>query len=151
MSENKSDTPRTDEQIGHMTSTMTSVRIDFASQLERELNQAKENESVLRAMLQRVCNEAFNGDDTIGGELFDDYILRMIAGIKKERDEYAKQAEGYKALLISETQMCDEARECLKEAIECWGFQVSGWCTGPNFYKAVEQIKRWRKAAGLAE
>lgn len=36
-----SDTPRTDDQIGHGGSTMTFVRICFARQLERELNAAK--------------------------------------------------------------------------------------------------------------
>lgn len=35
-----SDTPRTDDQIGHKGSTMKMVRIDFARQLERELNEA---------------------------------------------------------------------------------------------------------------
>lgn len=36
-----SDTPRTDDQIGYEGTTDTFVRIDFARQLERELNQVK--------------------------------------------------------------------------------------------------------------
>jgi len=35
-----SDTPRTDDQIGYDGSTMTLIRIEFAKQLERELNAA---------------------------------------------------------------------------------------------------------------
>ena len=35
-----SDTARTDDQIGHAGSTMSAIRIDFARQLERELNVA---------------------------------------------------------------------------------------------------------------
>jgi uncharacterized protein YlxW (UPF0749 family) len=35
-----SDTPRTDDQIGYDGSTMTLIRIEFAKQLERELNEA---------------------------------------------------------------------------------------------------------------
>ena len=37
-----SDTPRTDDQIGYDGSTMTLIRIEFAKQLERELNAANE-------------------------------------------------------------------------------------------------------------
>lgn len=36
-----SDTPRCDDQIGYKGATMTYIRIDFARQLERELNAAK--------------------------------------------------------------------------------------------------------------
>jgi len=36
-----SDTPRTNDQIGYDGSTMTLIRIEFAKQLERELNAAR--------------------------------------------------------------------------------------------------------------
>ena len=37
-----SETPRTDDQIGHDGSTMSAIRIEFARQLERELTAANE-------------------------------------------------------------------------------------------------------------
>ena len=120
MSENKSDTPRTDltykalqirpssnygSSDGGWDGSDILQLCNFARQLERELNQAK-----------------------------------------AERDDYAKQAEGYKALMIAETQRRDEARVCLKEAMGyLFPHQHVGKC------KICEHKTRWRKAAGLAE
>ena len=70
-------------------------------------------------------------------------LERELNQAKAELDEYAKQAEGYKALLISETQRCDESRECLREMIED---VLPTACTPRD-----EDVDRWRKAAGLAE
>ena len=56
-----SDTPRTDDQIGYDGSTMTLIRIEFAKQLERELNAANKRIKRLEEAGDAILNA--NNDD----------------------------------------------------------------------------------------
>ena len=49
-----SDTPRTDDQIGYDGSTMTLIRIEFAKQLERELNAVTKERDAANARIKRL-------------------------------------------------------------------------------------------------
>ncbi len=51
------------------------VQGDFARQLERERNEARDQ-------LARICKEGFGNDDTIGLEPADDYVLRQVAKMR---------------------------------------------------------------------
>jgi hypothetical protein len=61
-----SDTPRTDDQIGYDGSTMTLIRIEFAKQLERELNAA--NERIKR--LEEAGDAMFPWSERVGQEFW---------------------------------------------------------------------------------
>lgn len=69
-----SDTPRTDDQIGYKESTMTVVGIDFARQLERELQKAQADSAAMREALKHA-HTAINYAVTTG---FEDTIKTIV-------------------------------------------------------------------------
>ena len=55
--------------------------------LGAELKEVKAVRDNLSGMLDRVTVEAFNSNDTISLEPYDEYLLRMIAGLKRKLNE----------------------------------------------------------------
>ena len=59
--------------------------IKLGAELERDL-------VVTRNQLDRICEEGFNSDDTIGLEPADDYILRKLAELKQALNQQLQDA-----------------------------------------------------------
>ena len=91
-----SGTPETDRNcfpLGGQSDASHFVWADFARRLERERDEAELKRREIYNQLHRVCLEAFDMDDTIGGEPFDDYLLRKIGWLKETKAALIKSLE----------------------------------------------------------
>jgi len=60
---------------------------------EKERAKLHEQREMYYDMLHSICEKAFGMDDTKSGEPYNEYILRQVAKVKSERDEWEKRSE----------------------------------------------------------
>ena len=142
-----SDTPRTDARLGyeneHHGANMP------CRELERELNQAIEERDELKREFGftycTYCGRMFEIDKPDAADAIGEHIrtckkhpMRLV---ERERDENKAGWDNASLVALRLERERNEARECLREAVS----------HADSFHEAypIEQVERWRKAAGL--
>jgi len=100
-------TPETDAASMAWYGNKDAVQGDFARQLERERDEARDQ-------LARICKEGFGNDDTIGLEPADDYVLRQVAkmreALKKVFNSFADDPYSDSAWMLNDVQIAAIAK-----------------------------------------